>query len=253
VNFTNVAATISSGTCGGGSTSTSVSCGPISLQSGATATMTVTATPTASSSGASPITFNGGTVQVLAPGNIVLSQTSVAAQMSDYSMGATPSNQSVPVAGDSATYTVQLTPHPFYSSSITLSCSNLPSGSSCNFNPSSSNTLQSTSGATVTLSIPTTARPITTPASLFPNRLRFYAIWLALPGLAVFGMGGNRRRRLRGILIFGAFLLLLFLPACNHSTTQAPVSGTPAGSYTVTITAASGTDSKSTTVGLNVP
>jgi uncharacterized repeat protein (TIGR01451 family) len=254
VAYTNVAATISSGTCGGGGTSTSVSCGPISLQSGATATMTVTATPTASSSGASPITFNGGTVQVLAPGNIVLAQTSVPAQMSDYAMGATPSNQTVPVAGDTATYTVQLTPHPFYSSSITLSCSNLPAGTSCNFNPSSSNTLQSTSGATVTLSIPTTARPITTPASLFPKSTRFYAVWLTLPGLAIFGIGGTRRRRrLFGLFLFAAFFLLVFLPACNHSTTQAPVSGTQAGSYTITVTAASGTDSKSTTIGLNVP
>jgi Domain of unknown function DUF11/Beta-propeller repeat len=254
VSFTNVAATISSGTCGGGGTNTSVSCGPISLQSGATATMTVTATPTASSSGSSPITFNGGTVQVLAPGNIVLAQTSVPAQMSDYGMAVTPSNQTVPVAGDTATYTVQLTPHPFYSSSITLSCSNLPSGTSCNFNPASSNTLQSTSGATVTLSIPTTARPITTPASLASKRLRFYAIWLTLPGLLILGIGGTRRPRVFGALLFGVlFIMLLSLPACNHSTTQAPVSGTQAGSYTVTVTAASGTDSKSTTIGLNVP
>jgi hypothetical protein len=51
-------------------------------------------------------------------------------------------------------------------------------------------------------------------------------------------------------IVFG---MLLFLPACNHSTTQTPVSGTPAGTYTLTVTASSGTDSKSATVTLNVP
>ena len=254
MNFSNVSATISSGTCGSGSSSTSISCGPISLPSGSTATVTIQATPTANSGGASPVSFNGGTVQAIAPGNIVLAQTSVPAQMSDYSMSVSPGNQSVPQAGYTATYQVQLTPHPIYSSSVTLSCSNLPAGASCNFTPSNSTTLQSTSGATVTLSIPTTARPIVTPAaSLFTRH--FYAVWLTIPGLVLLGIGGDRRRRrILGILMSCAlFAMLLFLPACSSNKTQAPVSGTPAGSYNVTVTATSGSDSKSQTVGLNVP
>ena len=70
----------------------------------------VTATPTANSSGTSPVSFNGGTVQAMAPGNIVLAQTSVSAQMTDFSMSVTPSNQSIQVAGDTAFYTVQSPP-----------------------------------------------------------------------------------------------------------------------------------------------
>ena len=252
VNFTNVSATISSGTCGGGSTSTSISCGPISLASGSTATVTISATPT--STGASPVPFNGGTVQAMAPGNIVLAQTSVPAQMSDYSMSVSPGNQTVPAAGYTATYQVQLTPHPIYSSGISLSCSNLPAGASCAFNPQSSTTLQSTSGATVTLSIPTTARPIVTPASIFLTP-RFFAVWLTLPGMALLGVGGNRRRRrILGILMFCVvFGMLVLLPACSGTTTQPPVSGTPAGTYSITVTATAGSDSKSQTVVLSVP
>jgi len=260
-------ASISSGTCTTSSTGNGISCGPISLQSGSTATVTITVTPTASSSNqgggcggsggsGSPEYFNGGNVQVLAPGNIVLAETSVSAEMSDFSMQVCPANQSVAQAGDTAPYQVQLTPSPLYGSSITLSCSNLPAATTCSFSPSSSITLESTSGATVGLNVVTTARPVTTTtASLLPRR--FVAIWLMVPGLALVGMGigGNRRRRrIAGLLFFCWILsLVMLLPACSKSSTQAPVSGTPAGSYNIVVTAASGSDAKTQTIGLNVP
>jgi len=252
VTFSNVSASISSGTCGSGSTSTSLSCGPISLASGSTATVTISATPT--STGSSPVPFNGGTVQAIAPGNIVLAQTSVPAQMSDYTMSASPGAQTV-TAGNTASYTVQLTPHPLYSSSISLSCSNLPAGASCAFTPQNSTTLQSTSGSTISLNIPTTARPLipTTTGSILLTP-RFYAAWLSLPGMVLLGVGGKRRRRrILGIFMFCAmFGMLMFLPACSSTTTQPPVSGTPAGSYNVVVTATAGSDSKSQTIVLNV-
>ena len=251
VPLTNITGSISTGTCGAGGTNTSISCGPISLQSGSTATLTITATPTAS--GASPVSFNGGTIQALAPGNFVLAQTSVSATMSDFQMNVSPLNQSVPQAGAPANYTVSLTPQPLFGSPITLSCTGTPAGSSCAFNPGTSVTLQSTSGSTVTLTIPTTARPITPAASLFKRH--FYAFWLAIPGIAILGIGSDRRRRkVVGIsMLCTIFALLLLLPACSHSTTQTPVSGTPAGTYTITVTASSGTNSKSQNITLTVP
>ena len=252
VPLTNVSATVSTGTCGGGGTSSSISCGPISLQSGSTATMTVTATPTANSTGTSPVSFNGGTVQAIAPGNIVLAQTSVPAQMTDFSMSVTPSNQAVSVAGGTAIYTVQLTPHPLYASSITIACSNLPAATRCE--PSTSPvTLSNTGGASVALSVTTTARPTTT-GSIFTRR--FYALWLMIPGLALVGMGGNRqRRRIFGFLTLCMLCTLtVLIPACSSSGhQQPPVSGTPAGDYTITVTTAAGSDSKSQTIGLHVP
>jgi hypothetical protein len=255
VQLANVTGSLNgAGTCSGsGSTNPSISCGPISLQSGSTATLTITATPTANSSGTSPVFFNGGTVQAMAPGNIVLAQTSVSAQMSDFKMTVSPSNQSIQVAGDTAFYTVQLTPAPVYSSSITISCSGLPAASNCT--PSTSPvSLTSTSGSSVTLSVHTTPRPVITPvASIFTRR--FYAIWLIVPGIALVGVGGNRRRRrIFGILMLCTlFGLLLLVPACSSTKTQPPVSGTPAGNYTITVTSAAGTDSKTQTIGLTVP
>ena len=249
-------ASISTGLCSApGSISTSVSCGPISLQSGSTATVTIVLTPTPNTNGTSPESFNGGTVQVIAPGNIVLAQTFVPAYMSDFKMAVNPFNQSVAQAGDTASYQVQLTPSPLYGSSISLTCAGLPTGTSCTFNPTST-TLQSSSGQTVSLSIVTTARPITTTTELFGPR-GFYAGWLVIPGLALVGIGGGGRRRrwrIAGTLMISAiFAMLLILPACTHSSTQAPVSGTPAGNYNITVTATSGSDSKSQSIGLNVP
>jgi uncharacterized repeat protein (TIGR01451 family) len=255
VPLTNVSASASGGTCGAATSNSIVSCSLPSLQSGSTATVTITATPTGNTNG-NQATFNGGTVQAIGAGNIVLAETSVPATMSDFSMSVSPTNQSVPVAGDTASYQVQLTPHPLYTSSITLSCSGLPTGAGCGFSPGNSISVQSTSGATANLSITTTARPVTTTAmSGFLRHL--YAMWFAVPGLSLLfvAVGGNRRpSRVAGLLLLCMIsTMLLLIPACSHSTTQTPVSGTPPGNYTITITAASGGDSKSQTVGLVVP
>ncbi|HKV81061.1 MAG TPA: SBBP repeat-containing protein [Candidatus Sulfotelmatobacter sp.] len=257
VQLTNVSGSLNgAGVCSGsGSTNPSISCGPISLQSGSTATLALTATPTANSSGTSPVFFNGGTVQAMAPGNIVLAQTSVSAQMTDFDMKVTPPNQAIAVAGATANYTVQLTPRPVYNppSGITISCSGLPAASSCS--PSTSPvSLTSTSGSSVTLAVHTTARPVITPAAGIFTR-RFYAIWLIFPGIALVGAGSSRRRRriFWILMLCTLFTLLLLVPACSSSKTQPPVSGTPAGNYTITVTSAGGTDSKTQTIGLTVP
>jgi hypothetical protein len=253
VPLTFVSASTSAGTCGGGSTNAIVSCSLPSLQSGSTATVTIVLTPTPNSNGTEAF-FNGGSVQVMGPGNIVLAQTSVPAQMSDFSLTVSPTNGSVPVAGGTATYQVQLTPHPVYGTNISLACTGLPTASSCNF---TSNPVTLQGPGSSTLNITTTARPVTTPAASLLTR-QFYAMWLLVPGLTLLGVGvgsDRRRRRIAGIFIFCVtFSLLLLLPACNGSkATQAPVSGTPPGNYTITVTATSGSDTKSQTITLAVP
>jgi uncharacterized repeat protein (TIGR01451 family) len=248
LNF--VSASASAGTCGGGSTNASVSCSLPTLQSGATATVTIVLTPTPNSSG-TQAAFNGGSVQVMGTGNNVLARAQVPAQMGDYTIAINPADNSVP-AGQTAQYQVVLSPHPVYSSKITLACSNLPPGAACNFTNSPVTLLGPGSS---TLNITTTARPIIPPVTSLLTR-HFYAVWLALPGLTLLGVGAGsnrRRRRILGILLFCAlFALLLLQPACSSSNTQLPVSGTPAGQYKVTVSAVSGSDTKSSVVSLDV-
>jgi len=247
-------ASVTAGTTCGGTTGISASCTIPSLQSGSTATVTIVLTPTPNSTGGSAV-FNGGTVSVFSPANITPAQTSVSGKMSDFSLSVSPNNVTLPIAGTTANYQLQLTPTPVYGSNIGLTCSGLPTGpTTCNFSTTTV-TLQGASPVAPTLSITTTARPIPLPtASLFSRH--FYAIWL-VPGLAVIGvgMGGDRRRRrVAGMLLLCAVLMIVVLqPACSSTTTQPPVSGTPAGTYPITITATSGSDTKSYPITLTVP
>ena len=256
VSLTFNSASTTAGSCNTATTNGSVSCTIGSLQPGSIATVTFVVTPTANNSG-TPQSFNGGQVSVIGQNNILLAITSVPAQMSDFGISIFPSNNSVPSAGQTATYQVQLTPHPVYGTNVSLSCSNVPVAAACNFTPSNSISLQGSSPATATLNVTTTAQSITTASAKF-GLGRFYAVFLGVPGLALvgFGMGGDRRRRWR---VAGLFLLLVViaqllpLPGCATQQTQPPPTGTPPGTYSITVTASGGTDSKSVPIQLTVP
>jgi uncharacterized repeat protein (TIGR01451 family) len=250
-----VSATASAGSCSGGSSSSTVSCSISSLNSGSTVVITIVLTPSASPNGGSA-TFNGGTVTATGSNNITPAQTSVSATMSDFSLALSPPNFEVPIAGDTATYNVQLTPQPIFNTNISLSVTGLPNGTTSAFSTNPV-TLQGSSPGATTLNITTTPRPIPVPETASLMARHFYALWLPLPGLALLGFaaaGDRRRRRIFGLfLLCMVFALLILLPACSHTTTQPPASGTPAGRYTLTITATSGSDSKSQFFILTVP
>jgi large repetitive protein len=170
-----------------------------------------------------------------------------------FTLPATSGSQTVK-AGASATYTLAFTPEGGnFPNAVTYTCAGLPALSSCAFTPAQIN---AGAGATnVTLTIATTA-----PTASLYHRTTFYALWLPLPGMAfVFaGMLGRQPRRKRlasyaGLAIF--LFLLVLLAACGgsgSSTTPPPQPGTPAGNYTVTITANSGALTQQTTVSLTV-
>lgn len=251
VNVTFNSATANSGTCSGGSTSSSVVCTIPSLLPAGTATVTVVVIPSPTTTG-NPQTFTGGTVSVTSSNNITPVQTSVAAQMSDFTIGVTPSTATVAAAGDSAVYQVQFTPHPVYTTSIAMSCSGVPAGAQCTFTPSS---ISLNGPGTAGLTISTTAPPIITPASLLVTH-NFYATIVLIPilGWLAFGSANRRRRRIVGtIMLATIFWCLWLLPACSTTVTQPPVSGTPAGLYTIIVNATAGSDTKTTSVQLQVP
>jgi hypothetical protein len=105
----------------------------------------------------------------------------------------------------------------------------------------------------VTLEISTAIR-VTTPASLFRHGGPIYAFWLPLSGLALVGTGVSRKRKL---LLCTTFAILLgtitFQSACGYGTKNtSSTTGTPAGTYPITINATSGSATRSTVVNLVV-
>jgi uncharacterized repeat protein (TIGR01451 family) len=239
ITFNSASAT--SGSCTQPTANNPVQCSIGTLQSGSTATVNIVLTPT--SSGASgQFSFSPGAVTV-SWGNPFSSITAatVSVQASDFQVTVSPSNQTVS-AGQTAVYTVALTPQPLYGGSVSLTCSaNVPSQASCNFttNPV---TIPSTSPVTSTLNLTTTARPVTTAAA--PLSGPIYAIWLGLPGIAFLGIGAgscHRRGKILAVFLCILFALLLLQPACSSKRTTTALGGTPAGTYTITLTATSGT------------
>ncbi len=236
VTFKSASAT--SGTCTSQVTNGNLACTIDTLQPGSTATIKFTVVPSAK-----------GNYQVTATVSSIFNNdpnpNNDSAQApftaSDFLVSLAPASQTI-AAGQTALYTVTLTPSPVYSTSITLSASGQPNATTVSFG---TNSLTPGQGpVSTTLSLATTQRLLPT-ASLGPPHGQFYALWLGMPGLALLGLGaGSKRRRKR---VLGTFLMLmlgaliLFQPACKSSTQPTAVSGTQAGTVTVTVTATSGT------------
>ena len=244
-----VSATSSPGSCGGATGSpATVTCSVGTLGAAAVATVTVVVTPTV----AGPL-GNSGTVSVV--GSTFTAAASASATVNDFAIGVAPASQTVP-AGAAANYTVTVTPLPTFPESISLSCSSgLPSGATCTF---TTNPLPNANDGPVTssLAIGTTVRPIVTGAN--NQQWPIYATWLPVGGFALIGIGlgtlsSRKWRAVQAVLFAGLISLILFQPACGSSNQAATVtSGTPAGTYAITVTATSGSAPATRTAALTL-
>jgi len=134
-----------------------------------------------------------------------------------------------------------------------VSDTGLPTGAAGTFDKVMPITLSGSGSETTTLSISTQARPVTTGSLLRGHP--FYAAWLPVGGLSLLGLGvaGRKRRRwLAGALLGLVAGILLLQAACGSSSSPNTNTGTPAGTYVITITGSSGTVSHNTTVQLIV-
>jgi hypothetical protein len=242
-----VSASVSGGSCASTPTDNKVLCSLGTIKGGGTSTVTINLTPTGGGT-----VGNSGTLTVGA-----FSQTAVAQAVvvNTFKLEALKANNTV-VAGNPASYPIKLTPLTNFTASISITCSaGLPTPSTCT--PSTNPvTLQGASPSTVTLVISTTPR-VTTTASTSPRTGLFYASWLPITGIAFLGMGvGSRLRRgrrvLGGLLFVVVGTLILLQPACGGHSSSSTTTGTPAGTYTVNVTASSGSFSQTTPITLVV-
>jgi len=187
----------------------------------------------------------------------------------DFSFSASPTTATVS-AGGSASVMLSISGLGGFNSAVTFSCSGQPANTSCTFNP---NTVTPASGGTVTtsLTIATTMagtpyHPMVTLPRSGQGPWSYLAIGLLLiAALALrrfaFARAGNwhlgRRRAFSlmgaaGVILAAASLLSLSGCGGGSSNNNAANPGTPTGTTTLVVTAASGSISHSTNISLTV-
>ena len=148
-------------------------------------------------------------------------------------------------AGDGATATVTVTPIASYAGSVTLSCLSVTpittAAPFCAFNPPTVDVSNGTA-PTAVLTV-STYGTLQNQAKLSMPRV-FYALWLAIPGLGLVGIGvseGSRKKLLGLLLLVGVAVGSLILPSCNSTNTLSNSNNsnglvTPNNTYTITLT-----------------
>jgi hypothetical protein len=150
--------------------------------------------------------------------------------------------------GVSPTATITVTSVNSFNSQVTLSCAVTPvvtKGPTCSFsNPGPMVTPPANSTVTATLNVATVTASalLNRPSEQRPSGV-FYAVLLPMVGITLLGAGigsgGSRRKKLFGFLTLGMLLIgLLLVPACggSYSNPGGGSTGTPAGTYNITVT-----------------
>ncbi|PYV48481.1 MAG: hypothetical protein DMG92_13575 [Acidobacteria bacterium] len=254
-------ASASQGSCGPAVTTGTLTCvlGTVntstmtstSLNFAAKVTVTVTA-PNTVLQGANSV---GNSAEISSPGGIgsTISNTVV---LNDFSISTSLLSKSSTIAsGDSVNYSVLVTPTGAgFPESVSISCgAGLPAGARCSFPPPLGATISSMSSGpqSRTVAISTTAR-VTTTGSLLRHDVG-YATWLPILGVGLIGAGITRKRRVLLGTFFAMVLGIALLQAgCSSSSNTSTTNGTPAGTYTVTVNATSGSATRTTAVQFTV-
>jgi subtilase family serine protease len=175
-----------------------------------------------------------------------------------FSVGVTAATVTAP--GDAGTSTITVKGTNGFSGAVDLTCTppTTTTTITCSFGSTTPVTLSSTTtSATATLTISTTAPHVVSgqSASLGPRGLG----WLPasggtlLAGILFLGVPSRRRRRIAGL---GLTLLVFFAAGMGcggGSSSSAPkTGGTPAGSYSITVTATSGSISQTSSAAVTV-
>jgi Beta-propeller repeat len=273
VNSGSTSASASQGTCGPAVTSGTLTC---TLGTVNSSTLTTLATPNACGATQSVNFAAKVTVTVNAPTRVLQGPNSVgntaslsfpggstapigaSATVNDFSVSATltsPSMGPTIPSGGQVNYSVLVTPTGSgFPESVAISCgAGLPAGAACSFPSPTGSTISSMSSGpqSRTLAISTTAR-VTTTGSLLKHGIT-YALWVPILGFGLMGTGISRKRRmLPGVFFAVALGIALLQAGCSSSSTTRTTTGTPAGTYTVTVNAVSGSATRTTTVQFTV-
>ena len=249
--------------------------GSIALACGSGATCTFSP-PSISVGGSSNLTVTGLTSSTASPMNFTVNGTStgqtasisLAIFIADYSLSATPSGTTV-TAGANATYTITATPTNGFSQTVLLSCSGIPPGTTCYWNPpaltpSGATNVTASGTLTITTEAESARVPPLRPPGIPPGSARRILLvgLLTLMGAMVAGFSRIARRmrhRWSLVILFAAMVLLALGVSCENYVNPINitpfVNGTPSGTSTITIKGTLGNGSgvtRTTTVNLSV-
>jgi hypothetical protein len=222
-----------------------------SLNPGGNCNISVTFAPTSAGRNTGSISITddaGGSPQSLA----------VQGVGTDFNLSISPPTAAI-TAGQQASFTLTVTPLNGFSSAVALTCGGAPQNGNCSFS-SSSITLDGTTSATSTISVGTAATSQMpepwSPRIIAPSAgPRFYLLLFSVLAILV----AQILRRLKDLKavsygrlsgFVGLLLISMCLSSCGFQN-SAP-KGTPAGNYSVTVTATQGTLQHSTKAVLTV-
>ncbi len=179
----------------------------------------------------------------------------VTVNVTDFQVSSGTSSQTV-THGSAAAYNLTVGPQgsTSFNLPVQLSCSGLPALAACSF--TATQVTPGTGTSAVTMTITTAATGTVAPGAPLALLLRLPVLGLVFAGMLP-GLG--RRKRLATLLLLSvALAAVLLLAACGGggggTTTQAPppTGGTPAGTYSITVTGTANGATRTTTVTLVV-
>lgn len=178
----------------------------------------------------------------------------------DFSVSASPQSMTV-TGGQSAVFNISVSPVAGFNSAVSLSCSGLPMGTSCMFNPAKVMPNGGVASSTLTVSTMAMMHAETSPFGQNPMRGTWpvLAVAAGLAGLLLVVLratqkrGGLRTGKLVSAtgmaLMVGA---LLAAAGCGSSGMMNQNQGTPHGTMTIMVVASSGSVTHSTAITLTV-
>lgn len=205
----------------------------------------VTFTPTASGTRTGTLTITDNAPN--SPQTVSLSGTGGAPNLG-LGIASGGSNSATVAAGSTAKYSLTIGGQGV-SGTASLACTGAPTGAVCTV--PATETLSATAAATFAVNVSTASG--TQAALQHSDFRRFSWLWaFALMGWVVLLGKGKTRRSIHRCLLCLPLLCLLFLCSCGGNGSGSHTGGTPAGTYNLTLTAAVGSNSQSTTLTLIV-
>ncbi|MBZ5506797.1 MAG: Ig-like domain repeat protein [Acidobacteriia bacterium] len=194
-------------------------------------------------------TYNGDSLYAGSTSNTVTVTVGPIVIPPDFSVTIPNGSATIP-AGQSATYTISVTPSGGFNSAVSFACTGLPGASNCSFSPTT--VTPNGSPASTTLTIATTVRTTASAQPLTGITLAALTSFGFL-GIVFLGIPSKRRRSLR---LAGTLMLILAIimvvTSCGGDKHVPVTTGTPAGNFTVTVTSTSGATTHSSTITLVV-